>query len=143
MESDADNLVEARQEREKMLILERLKEVPIVQVACRKAGIGRATYYRWKQEDSLFARACEDALQEGNELINDMSESQIVSLIQEKKLPAIALWLKHHSPTYGAKGRTSTRPIEIDLTTEQKKTVERVLRIGKPKKFKLCSRKRK
>ena len=143
MENNADNLVEARQEREKTLIIERLREVPIVQVACRKAGVGRATYYRWRQEDSVFARACEDALQEGNELINDMSESQIVSLIQEKKLPAIVLWLKHHSPTYGAKGRTSTRPIEIELTTEQKKTVKRVLRIGKPKKFKLCSRKRK
>jgi len=143
MESNADNSVEARQEREKALLLERLKEVPIVQVACRKAGISRATYYRWRQEDPTFARRCEDALQEGNELINDMSESQIVSLIQEKKLPAIVLWLKHHSPTYGAKERITTRPLDIELTAEQKKTVERVLRIGRPKKFKICSKKRK
>ena len=143
MESNADNPLEGQREREKALLLERLKEVPIVQVACRKAGISRATYYRWRQEDPTFARRCEDALQEGNELINDMSESQIVSLIQEKKLPAIVLWLKHHSPTYGAKERITTRPLDIELTAEQKKTVERVLRIGRPKKFKICSKKRK
>ena len=140
---ETDDTVQVRQEREKALMTEKLREIPIVQVACVKAGIGRSTYYRWLRDDSAFARACAEAMQEGAELINDMSESQIVSLIKKEKLPAISLWLKHHHPTYGAKERIPAMPLEVELTAEQKKTVERVLRIGKPQKFKPCPRKKK
>lgn len=83
-------------------ILEILKEMPIIEVACKRAGIGRATYYRWRKEDKDFLEQSENAMAQGFEFINDMSESQIVTLIREKKMPAITLWLKHHHPYYGA-----------------------------------------
>ena len=87
-------------------VIEALKEMPIIQVACKKAGVSRATYYRWRSEDKIFLRESEDALIQGCEFINDMSESQLLSLIKEKKMPAIALWLKHHHPRYGSNARS-------------------------------------
>jgi len=79
-------------------ILEILKEMPIIEVACKKAGIGRATYYRWRKEDKEFRRQSDDALSHGIEFINDMSESQLITLIKEKKMPAITLWLRNNHP---------------------------------------------
>src|SRR3989338_4107851 len=70
-------------------LLAQLKETPIVEIACKKVGIGRATYYRWKKEDSPFAKATDEAQSEGNKLINDMAESQLLSAIRDKKLAAL------------------------------------------------------
>lgn len=106
----------------KVAVLKALKEMPIIQVACKKVGIGRATYYRWQQEDKEFKRQSKDALAEGIEYINDMSESQIITLIREKKMPAISLWLKHNNKRYGAKGREYTPIASVDeLTPEEEK----------------------
>lgn len=98
--------IEERQEKDRAAILEALKETPIVAVACKKAGVGRATFYRWRKDDPMFFRQTEDAMTQGFDLINDMSEGQIIALIREKKMPAITLWLKHHHPRYGAKNQT-------------------------------------
>lgn len=104
----------------KKRLINAFKEMPIVQVACKKAGVSRATYYRWRIEDKVFLRESEDALNQGYELINDMSESQLVTLIKEKKLPAITHWLKYHHSRYGTKARSYTpiTPIE-NLTPEE------------------------
>ncbi|HHT9138108.1 MAG TPA: hypothetical protein ACFYEK_12815 [Candidatus Wunengus sp. YC60] len=124
MENDTPNnlTVEERLEKDKQAVFDALKETPIVAVACKKAGIGRATYYRWRKEDKQFLRHVEDAMAQGFELINDLSEGQIVTLIKEKKMPAITLWLKHHHPRYGSKAKQYT-PIAAheDLTPEEQK----------------------
>ena len=132
-------MTEERQEKDKRAMVEALKEMPIIQVACKRAGIGRATYYRWKMEDSNFARECDVALREGIEFINDMSESQIVQLIKERKLPAINLWLKSNNPRYG--GKTAPRsPVfaAVDLSPEEEKLFKKalVLSAETPKKYK-------
>ena len=121
-------MIEERQDKDKRAVVEALKEMPIIQVACKRAGIGRATYYRWKIEDSNFARECEAALREGIELVNDMSESQMVQLIKERKLPAINLWLKFNNPRYG--GKTAPRsPVlaAADLSPEEEKLFKKAL----------------
>jgi len=41
-----DKTIEKRQSKNKEQLLEILKKTPIVQIACEKAGVGRATYYR-------------------------------------------------------------------------------------------------
>ena len=89
--------------KEKEMLLEALKEMPVIQIACKKAGISRATYYRWRQEDAELSSRCDESLREGIEFINDMSESQKIQLIKEKKMPAIVWWDKHNNPKYGAK----------------------------------------
>lgn len=123
--------IEERQNKDKRAMVEALKEMPIIQVACKRAGIGRATYYRWKAEDIDFASECDAALREGIELINDMSESQIVQLIKERKLPAITLWLKNNNPRYG--GKTAPRsPVfaAIDLSPEEEKIFKKALALS-------------
>ena len=96
-------------------VLESLRELPIITAACKRAGIGKATFYRWQKEDTTFLRDSRDALRSGIEFINDMSETQIVTLIKEKKLPAIALWLKNNHPRYG--GQTAPRA-QLELAPE-------------------------
>ena len=89
-----------RQDKNKKLLLEQLKATPIVEVACKRVGIGRATYYRWRQEDENFANQADQALQEGSMLINDLAEGQLISAIKDKNLTAIIFWLKTHHQLY-------------------------------------------
>lgn len=51
-------------DKNKELVIQQLKKTPIVQVSCEKVGIGRATFYRWKQEDQDFATMADEALLE-------------------------------------------------------------------------------
>jgi len=124
--------IEKRQEKYKEQLLEQLKKTPVVHVACDKAGVGRATYYRWRKEDLEFAKKANEAMLEGSLLINDMAESQLISAIKDKNLGAITYWLKHHHPTY-------TTRVEIDaklkmdkesLTSEQEALVKKALRLA-------------
>jgi len=113
-----DETIEKRQTELKQAIIEQLKETPIITIACRKSGIGRATYYRWVKEDTKFSFAVNSALKEGIELINDLSESQIIQLIKEKKIPAISLWLKHNHPRYGGKNMSRGLPVSPEPLTK-------------------------
>lgn len=119
-------------EKEKQLLLEQLKKTPIVQIACEKAGISRATYYRWRKEDGEFKKATDEAIFEGEMLITDMSESQLISLIKDKNFAAIQLWLRHHHPKYTNKVEvTGNLNIgEESLTPEQEELVEKALKLA-------------
>lgn len=124
--------IKERQSKTKQAMLDILKEMPIIQFAVKKAGISRDTYYRWRKEDKNFFRQSEDAFTQGNEFINDMSESQIITLIKEKKMPAIALWLKHHHPRYGGSNMRSYTPASVkeDLSPEEKRIVVEALKLA-------------
>ena len=118
----------------KNLILERLRKTPIIQIACEKSGISRATYYRWRAEDENFKKASDDAISEGEALITDMSESQLVSLIHDRNFQAIHLWLKHHHPKYTNHLEISGEitHLQKELTEEERQLVERALRLAMP-----------
>jgi len=131
---ETENVIKERKKREKELLVEKIREMPIIQVACHKAGVARATFYRWKHEDLAFSKACDEAMQEGIEFVNDLSESQVVALIKKERIPAITLWLKNHHPTYGAKVRTAPQQCEVNLTPEQEAVVRRALKIHGVKK---------
>ncbi|MGB2762124.1 MAG: phBC6A51 family helix-turn-helix protein [Minisyncoccales bacterium] len=108
-----------------------LKEMPIVQVACKKVGVGRTTYYRWR-ESKKFAREADAAITEGEAFITDMSESQLISLIRDRNFQALQLWLRHHHPKYGNKVEISGRLTHSDeeLTPEQMALVKTALRLA-------------
>ena len=76
-------------------LIKELEKVPIVSVACRRSGVSRNSFYRWCNEDPYFASLVNDALIEGEDFINDLSESQLITLIKEKKFSAIRFWLTH------------------------------------------------
>lgn len=119
-------------DKNKELLIEQLKKTPIVQVACEKIGIGRATFYRWKQEDQNFATKSDEALAEGSALVNDVAESQLMSAIRDKNLTAIIFWLKHHHPSYATKVEVTAR-LKADneiLTPEQEALVTKALKLA-------------
>ena len=112
-------------------LLEQLKRTPIVQVACEKLGVSRATFYRWKAEEPGFAEAAEAALREGALLVNDLAESQLIGAIKDSTLGAITYWLQHHHKAYANRLEVSGR---VDaggkLTPEQRDLVDRALRLA-------------
>ncbi len=124
--------IKNRKKKEQGLLLEQFKRTPIVQVACEKIGIGRATFYRWKKEDKEFAIQADDALLQGSLLINDMAESQLISAIRDQNLGAIVFWLKHHHPNYTTRVEVTAR-LKADnevLTPDQEALVNKALRLA-------------
>lgn len=110
------------------LMLEQLKKTPIVQVACEKIGIGRSTYYRWREENKEFTKQADQALQDGKLLVNDMAESQLISAIRDKNMTATIFWLKYHHPDYATKVEvTTTQKPQEALTPDQQETVKEAL----------------
>jgi predicted DNA binding protein len=112
--------------------LEELRKVPIVQVACEKTGISRNTLYRWKRTDPEFTIAFDEAMAEGEALVNDMSESQLLTLIKEKNFSALSFWLRHRNPRFKDKVEVTTKiGISEDvLTPEQAAIVEKALSLA-------------
>ena len=81
-------------------VIEKLKQLPIVQVACEKSGISRATYYRWRNDDTKFTKLSDIALREGRLLINDIAEPKLLTAIKDQNRTAIIFWLKYNHPAY-------------------------------------------
>jgi len=115
--------VEERIIRDKKLIIEKLKVSPIIELACKKAGISRATYYRWKKDDPDFAKKANKALREGAELISDMAESQLISQIRNNNMTAIIFWLKHHRQAYETRVRLFHETEESEELTEEEQQI--------------------
>lgn len=95
--------IEKRQQKERKMLIEQFSKTPIVQFACEKVGIGRATYYRWRKENVEFAKEADEALQESVSLMNDLAESQLLSAIREKNMTAIIFWLKNRHKDYSTR----------------------------------------
>lgn len=102
-----------------------LAKVPIVQVACEKTGISRNSVYRWKKEDKSFATEMEKSLSEGVAFVNDMSESQLLTMIKEKNYSAISFWLRHRNDNYKNKVEISGA---VKTTNEMSPEQERLFR---------------
>ncbi len=95
--------VDAKQERNKELMLTQLRKTPIIEIACNKVGIGRTTYYRMRQDDPEFAKKADEAISEGTKYICDAAESQLLSAISKGNLTAVIFWLKNKHPDYKEK----------------------------------------
>ena len=116
--------------------LDELRKVPIVQVACEKTGLSRNSVYRWRKEDKDFLKKMDNALSEGVALVNDMSESQLLTLIKEKNYPAISFWLRHRNDNYKNKLEITTKDDNEELTPSQAKIVKQALKLAKITKSK-------
>lgn len=120
--------------------LEELKKVPIVQVACEKTGISRNSVYRWRREDKKFADQMDVAMTEGVAFVNDMSESQLLTMIKEKNWSAISFWLRHRNDNYKNKIEVTTKERVDELTPEQQKVVKQALKLASLTKQKSIKR---
>ena len=132
MSEKNNNATKKRTAEDKKSVLEQLKKLPIVQAACQKAGVGRASYYRWRIEDKEFSKDADDAIVEGVEMINDLSENQLIMAIRDNNLSAVRFWLQNRHRAYTNKvevfdkGKSDNQ----ELTDEQKKIVEEALRLA-------------
>lgn len=110
-EPDTSDTVKERQAKQKVALLEELKRMPIVEMACKKTDVGRTTYYRFRKSDVDFAKQADEALQEGILLMNDMAEAGLLHGIKNQEFPSIAFWLKHRHKKYSPK-------LEVTATVE-------------------------
>ena len=118
--------------KKKQEFLEQVTKTPIVQLACEKVCISRATIYRWRESDKEFAKAMDKALYEGKLLVNDVAESQLMSAIRERNMTAIIFWLKHHHQEYVPRIKIDAQISHLTekLTPEQEKIVREALRLA-------------
>lgn len=107
-----------------------LEKVPIVQVACEKTGISRNSVYRWRKEDKIFEKKMDEALKSGVAFVNDMSESQLLTLIKEKSYSAISFWLRHRNDNYKDRIEITTKEESGELSPSQAKIVRHALKLA-------------
>lgn len=109
--------IQLRIDQNKSLVIEKLRTLPIIQIAVEKVGIGRATYYRWRETDQEFAKTANKAIQEGRQFINDMAESQLLSAIRDQNMTAIIFWLKYNHAAYTTRVEITHPNEDVDKLT--------------------------
>ncbi len=109
-------------------LLEQLKTIPIVELACSKVGISRQTYYRWLKSSKDFSLQVEESKKQGVSYVNDMTETELLNLIQDKNFQAVAFWLKHRHPEYRNKVEITTAEKDKELTKEQKEIISQTIK---------------
>lgn len=120
-----------KKDKGKDALLEQLRKTPIIEIACAKANVSRATFYRWKKDDPDFAKAVDEAMREGQGLISDVAESQLISSIKEGHITAIMYWLKHHHDDYRTRVELSGSIQTLDTPTpEQQELIQASLRLA-------------
>lgn len=121
-----------KRDRTKDLVLEQLRRVPIIQVAAEKVGVSRTTIYRWRDESEQYRKDLEVALAEGEALINDLGESQLLTLMKDRHWPSIQFWLRHRNPKFRERVEVTAnfQTPQEELTPEQQTIVREALRLA-------------
>lgn len=119
-----------KKNRKKDEFLTQLKKIPIVQSACEKVGLSRNTVYRWKKEDPKFKVEMDLAMSEGEDLVNDVSEHQLLNLIQQQDWHAISFWLRHRNPKFRDKVdiNATVKNESEKLTSQDEKLIEEAIK---------------
>lgn len=80
-----------KSEHIKKALLEALeKSLGVVTTACRQAGVGRTTFYKYYKEDADFKKQVDDI----ENIALDFAESQLHKQIQEGSTAATIFYLK-------------------------------------------------
>lgn len=110
------SLMEKKIASQKEKILEYLSDSGNVSFACKKVGIVRKTFYRWKAEDIDFYEDAESAIEFGKSYINDLAHNQLVKKIQEGDSQLIRFQLASCHPDYRirfpVREEQTARPVE-------------------------------
>jgi len=124
--------IKIRQNKLKEAFLEQLKRTPTIETSCQKVVVSRATVYRWIKASKQFEKKVGEALAEGRTFMSDIAENQLFSLIGEKDISAIRLYLSTHNARYNNKLELSGSVIAKNeqLTTEQKKLIREALKLS-------------
>ena len=119
--------LETKTEKQKLEFLGHLAKSSIVQLACERSGIGRSTYYDWRNKDEGFAEVADKAIKVGVLVINDMAESHLIHNIQNNSNTAIIFWLKNHHELYNDKMYHKHEIVEPKIDPEQQIAIAKAL----------------
>jgi len=127
-------VIQKRQSKEMKLLIDNLRKIPIVQVACEKTGVSRATFYRWHKSNSTFAKLADESINESVEIVNDMAEAKLVSSIRDGNMTAIVYWLKHRHKAYSNRVEVlgTLSHLGCEITDEYKELINKALRLALP-----------
>ena len=80
--------------------LEEVRSTGNVLFACKKAGVAKATVYRWKKKSKTFAKQLKEAQDVGRSNIGDIAEHALLNLVKEGSFSAIRFALNHNHENY-------------------------------------------
>lgn len=120
-EKKSYKIVEKRIRIQKDLLIEHLHKMPILEVACGKVGVSRATVYRWRNEDKEFGQAFDEAIENGRDLLDEVTESKLIGLIDRSDPNAIFFYLKHRHHLYSPVAAAHRERKRMQLEEQEKK----------------------
>ncbi len=91
---------QTRIKKQKEDLIDQLKKNPVIQIACEKLDIGRATHYRWYADDEEYAKAVDSAIAEGVTFVAEFAESQLLNAVRNGDPWAVSMVLRAMHPRY-------------------------------------------
>jgi predicted DNA binding protein len=121
-----------RNNRTKELILDQIRKVPIIELACQKAEVSRMTLLRWKKDDPKFAKDIDEAMNMGKSLISDVAEANLINAIKQGNMRGIIFWLTHQKDEYRNKIELSGSMTHIreELTDDEVEILRQALELA-------------
>ena len=118
--------------RTKELILDQIRKVPIIELACQKAEVSRMTLLRWKKDDPKFAKDIDEAMNMGKSLISDVAEANLINAIKQGNMRGIIFWLTHQKDEYRNKLELSGSMTHIreELTDDEVEILRQALELA-------------
>lgn len=110
-----------KKNRIKEKFLEELRELPIVDMACRKLGISRQSYYKWRKEDVDFFKESNEALSQGESKINDMAVSNVIRGIQNQSESYTKYWLSCRHPKFSKPYERNSHEGDVNIFVDVNK----------------------
>ncbi len=122
-----------RKAKQKLQIINTLRETGNIEAACRKVGIARNTYYVWAKDDHEFKIEAEKALVIGTEVVCDTLESRLVARANSGEGWALKYYLGNKHPDYSprASARKYHRENEQsdEFSDEDERHIEHALKM--------------
>ena len=87
-----------------------------ITLATKYAGCSRDTFYRWMNENKVFAHLAERARQESGDTV----ENKLWERIDRGDPWAIQFWLKHNHPAYAEKLQVQVKALTPSWATKMK-----------------------
>lgn len=81
-----------RSKRFKTKLLGYLKDSGNISYACKRAGVSRETYYKWRRS-KVFSEEADLAIELGKEFVNDLAHTQLIQNIQQGHMGAVKFQL--------------------------------------------------
>jgi hypothetical protein len=111
--------------RNKRTFIENLRLKAAVYVAANVTGIAKLTAYRWRESDSEFAEAWEEALQDAADVMETSTYERALGRNGKPDTLLTMFWLKAHRPKYRDR-------VDVDVRLLEQQIEERLQGILQP-----------